>query len=336
MGDQGFVSVIVPVYNGGWCLEQCLAGIRKSSYPDYEIIVVDNGSTDNSVAIASDYGAAVGHCPGPSGPGAARNVGAQQARGEILMFVDADVVIHQDTMARITARFRDDPGLAVVFGSYDDSPAAKNFLSQYKNLLHHFVHQQGNSQASTFWAGCGAIRKVVFQTVGGFDLEKYPTPSIEDIELGDRLHRLGYRILLDKEVQAQHLKEWRLLSLLRAEIFYRAIPWSRLILEQKGLLDDLNLKTSQRVSAGFACLAGVLVPLCFVRPSFVAGVLLALAFVLVLNQQLFLFFLRHRGIGFTIRAFFMHIFYFIYSSAAFALCWAQQVARPRPDARHTG
>ncbi|MEC4888428.1 MAG: glycosyltransferase family A protein [Nitrospira sp.] len=315
------ISVIVPVYNGGWCLAQCLEGIRQSSYQYYELIVVDNGSTDDSVAIAQAYGAVVAHCPGPSGPGAARNVGVHLAKGRILLFVDADVVVHDDVLDRVADRFGADPDLAAVFGSYDDRPAAQNFLSQYKNLLHHFVHQQAKSQATTFWAGCGAIRKDVFVKAGGFDQEKYPTPSIEDIELGGRLHRQGYRICLDKAIHATHLKEWRLVSLLRAEICYRAIPWSRLILERQGLVNDLNLKMSQRASAGVAGLFLAVLPGTLVVPSLAYGCLFLLCLFVLLNRDLFAFFLRRRGVVFSAMTIPMHGFYFVYSGVTFVLMW---------------
>ena len=54
---------------------------------------------------------------------------------------------------------REEPGIAAVFGSYDDEPGAPNLVSQYRNLLHHFVHQTGRTEASTFWTGCGAVRR---------------------------------------------------------------------------------------------------------------------------------------------------------------------------------
>jgi glycosyltransferase involved in cell wall biosynthesis len=321
MNQDRRVTVIVPVYNGGWCLDQCLAGIRRSSYRDYELIVVDNGSTDDSVAIARAHGAHVAHCPGPNGPGAARNTGVKQATGQILLFVDADVVVHDDVLDRVVARFREDPELAAVFGSYDDRPAATNFLSQYKNLLHHFVHQQANSQATTFWGGCGAIRKDIFVSVGGFDQEKYPMPSIEDIELGDRMHRQGFRIWLDKGLQATHLKEWRWTSLLRAEILYRAVPWSRLILERQGLVNDLNLKMSQRASAVVAGLFLALLPLSVVLHSLAYGCLFLLGIFLLLNRDLFVFFLRRKGVLFSAMTVPMHGLYFIYSGVTFVLVW---------------
>ena len=127
MRESIFVSVIVPVYNGGMGFERCLSGIRRSIYASYELIVVDNGSTDNSASLAKNHGAEILHCPGPSGPGAARNMGAQDARGAILFFVDADVVVYPETLGQVARNFTNDSELTAVFGSYDDSPAAQKF-----------------------------------------------------------------------------------------------------------------------------------------------------------------------------------------------------------------
>lgn len=314
-----FVSVIVPVYNGGPGLERCLSGIRSSIYASYELIVVDNGSTDDSASIANNHGAEVLHCPGPSGPGAARNMGAQDARGAILFFVDADVVVYPETLGDVVKNFAKDSELAAVFGSYDDSPAAQNFLSQYKNLLHHYVHQHASSQACTFWGGCGAIQKDVFRKVGGFDQERYPRPSIEDIELGFRIHSFGYRIFLDKQILAKHLKEWRFFSLLRADILNRAVPWTELILSKYGLVNDLNIQIPQRVSAALVGLTVLCVPFLVVFPSLAYGMVACLALIGIFNRNLFLFFLRRKGLTFSFLAFIMHLFYYLYSGIVFVL-----------------
>ena len=317
------VSIIVPVYNGGAHLDRCLSAIRQSIYEPYELLVVDNGSTDNSVSIAESHRAIVLHCPGPSGPGAARNTGAQGTKGMILFFVDADVVIRPDTTTRIVEHFQSNEEVAAVFGSYDDNPPAANFLSQYKNLLHHFVHQEGSPEASTFWGGCGAIRKHVFHSVQGFDQDRYPNPSIEDIELGYRLRSQGYRILLDKNIQVTHLKEWRLGSLLRADILYRAVPWSKLILERKGMINDLNLQGAQRVCGGLACLIFFLLPLAWVHPVVLLVLFVLSTTIFFVNRRLFLFFLNRKGLGFLLLAFPMHLVYYLYSVTTFVLCGAR-------------
>ena len=95
-----------------------------------------------------------------------RNLCAQIAQGDLLFFFDADVIIPPDALRQIVVAFQHDPNLTAVFGSYDDMPFESNFLSQYKNLLHHYVHQTANEEASTFWTGCGAIRREIFFKIG--------------------------------------------------------------------------------------------------------------------------------------------------------------------------
>jgi len=227
------VSVIVPAYKNAQQLEECLSALKRDALPDTEIIVVDDASRDETPATAERCGVRVLRLAENAGPGGARNHGASHARGDILFFVDSDVVVRPGSVARVAQVFREHPDLAAVFGSYDAHPRAAGVVSQYRNLLHHFVHQQGNSDASTFWAGCGAIRRRVFEEVGGFDGQRFPRSSIEDIELGYRLRQAGYRILLDKSLQGTHLKRWSLRSVIWTDVTRRAIPWSRLILESK-------------------------------------------------------------------------------------------------------
>ncbi|MGA7877688.1 MAG: glycosyltransferase, partial [Desulfoferrobacter sp.] len=212
------VSVIIPVYNARPHIGRAIDAVMNSAYRPCELIVVDDASTDGSAEVARTCGATVIAMEHQSGPAAARNRGAGMAKGDILLFVDSDVLIETDTVARIVEDFSKHD-IAAVFGSYDDEPEAKNFLSQYKNLCHHFVHQQSCTEAATFWAGCGAIRRDVFDTADGFDEQRYSKPSIEDIELGYRIKRLGFRILLDKELQVKHLKKWNFRNLMRADIF---------------------------------------------------------------------------------------------------------------------
>ena len=157
------LSVVIPVYNGATDLERCLRGVRSNAGVDYEIVVVDDGSTDASWRVAEQFGARVIRHESPKGPAAARNAGAEAASAPIIFFLDADVVPHADTFRRVLARFDADPGLAGLFGSYDNQPAAPGLVSRYRNLLHHYVHQQGEfvddaRPAHTFWTGCGAIR----------------------------------------------------------------------------------------------------------------------------------------------------------------------------------
>lgn len=321
MHQQPFISVIIPVYNGERFLPGCVDALTSNSYKHFELIIVDDCSTDASARISRDKGARVLTMSRQSGPGGARNLGAQEARGEVLFFVDADVVVKPDTLDRVAANFIDHPEIAAVFGSYDDEPAEKNFISQYKNLFHRFVHQQARSEAETFWAGCGAIRRDVFLAVKGFDAERYPRPAIEDIELGYRMRTKGHRILLDKQLQAKHLKRWTLKSMLHADIFCRAVPWSMLIFESKGMVNDLNLQVTDRISAGLLGFSLLILPLSVIKPQLLLLIVVLLAMIPILNHKLYRFFFRQKGLLFAILAFPLHLLYYLYSAATFVLCW---------------
>jgi len=317
------LTIIVPAYNAERFLPLCLGAIRDQSRPPDELIVVDDRSTDGTVEIAESFGARVLRMERQTGPGGARNRAVREATGDVVLFVDSDVVLHPDSVEITMRAFERHPDVAAVFGSYDDNPAESNFLSQYKNLHHAYVHQQGSADAGTFWAGCGAIRRDVFLEMGGFDLERYPRPSIEDIELGYRLRARGHRIRLDKDLRVQHLKRWTFRNLVWTDVFCRAIPWTRLILESRTMAADLNLKVADRVSTGLlglllaALLLAPLTPALLVVSAACAGV------IVFLNRQLYGFFLRHRGPLFMLRAILWHWFYYLYSGAAFVACWLE-------------
>ena len=246
------ISVVIPAYNGGTQLDECLNAIARLATAPREIIVVDDGSTDGSVQKAAARGIRILATSGRQGPATARNIGAQTATGDIVFFLDADVCVHEDATERLAAAFAD-PGVDAVIGSYDDDPSSRDFLSQYKNLMHCFVHQNANSEASTFWSGCGAIRRDVFLAMSGFDAS-YKRPAIEDIELGYRLRGAGRRILLDRGLHVKHLKKWTFWGLLKTDVLDRGIPWTELILRDQRMPNDLNLQISQRVSIGLVYL----------------------------------------------------------------------------------
>ncbi|HJY83826.1 MAG TPA: glycosyltransferase [Candidatus Binatia bacterium] len=312
------ISVVVPVHNGGENFRHCLASLTATVPPPEEIIVVADGDTDGSWQLAKEFGAQVLRIPGPGGPARARNLGARTAHGDILFFVDADVIVPPDALRQIVEAFAQEPDLAAVFGSYDDTPAASNFLSQYKNLFHHYVHQTACEDASTFWGACGAIRREVFLALGGFD-EQYRYPSIEDIEFGFRLKQASGKILLRKALQVKHLKRWGVASLLKADIFHRALPWTELIMRERHLPNDLNLRLSSRVSIAltYGLLLTVLGSWWWPRLLVVAGVM---AFsLLLLNTQVYGFFWRKRGLRFTLQVVPWHWLYYFYSGLAFAI-----------------
>jgi hypothetical protein len=306
--------------------------VAGSEFRDFECIVVDDASTDDTRAIAAQHGAtvvvALDH---NSGPATARNRGAEHARGEFLVFIDADVLLHPDTLTRFDAHLRANPGTDAVMGSYDDQPADPGFISQYKNLFHHYVHHHSSTDAWTFWAGCGAVRRAVFQEVGGFD-ESYRRPCIEDIELGFRLRKRGHRIDLDPAIRVTHLKRWTFWGLVRTDVRDRGIPWLLLMLRDRTMPPDMNVARSHRLSvvAVFAMVALIAAalgaPLLGVPDRWLAtggiaplGVLLLAGALVGLNYDLYRFFGQHRGLWFAAGTLPLHWLYYFYCGLSLAM-----------------
>ena len=321
------LSIIVPAFNCVPALRKSLAALQAQVGANMEIIVVDDASTDATPAAAEGMGVRVVRAPSNGGPGMARNLGVTVATGDILLFVDSDVVIGLGVLSRVVDTFRANPAVAALFGSYDDKPDAKSLVSTYRNLLHHYTHQTGNPDAATFWAGLGAIRKQVFLDIGGFDAERYRRPSIEDIELGYRLKRAGHFILLDRDLQAKHLKEWTLKSVVMTDVFCRAIPWTRLILEHGQVEADLNLKFGQRASGALTLLITALVPFSWVQPMLLWVVAMALLTVVGFNFSLYAFFRRTRGFAFALACLPLHLLYLLYSTLSYLYVRASHILR---------
>jgi GT2 family glycosyltransferase len=302
------------VHSGGAAFVQCLDALARLSPPPLEVIVVEDGGTSaDSPAYGS--GVRVVRLAERRGPAAARNRGAAIARGDVLLFVDADVVVPDTAVATVQACMQD-PGLAAVIGSYDRKPTAPNFVSQFKNLAHRFVHQQANDDGMTFWGACGAIRRTTFLALGGFD-ERFDVPSIEDIELGLRLSRGGGRIQLRKDLEVTHLKRWTLTSLIRTDVRQRALPWSALLLADGHIPDHLNVSRRARLSVA---LAAILLSSLLAAPFIPESALVAAnaaVMLLAVDWRLWAYFATERGWWFAVRAVPMQWLYYIYSGAAF-------------------
>lgn len=328
------LAVIVPVHAAPEMLTDCLRALGASTRPPDEIIVVDDGSPDQSAIERAFHAQLLPQVTrslirqAQAGPAAARNRGARQATADVLVFVDADVAVHADALQRIAAAF-EDATLDGVAGSYDNQPSAQTLVSDYRNLLHHYIHQKSRRQASTFWAGLGAIRRDAFAAAGGFD-ESFAQPSIEDVEFGLRLTASGHRLALDPAIQGTHAKRWTLRSFFLTDLRQRAIPWMRLWLERADALPrDLNFGLAQRLSV--ALVLPTLLSLLFAFRLPWLGLAAGLAGWLTLaalHAPFLLFLARSRGVGFALGALPLHLLHLL-ASALGALAGAAQWAHRR-------
>ena len=330
------VSVIVPVHNDSVNLSACLSSLQACQPAPAEIIVVLDACTDDSAKVAetlSDIRRV--ETSTRNGPAAARNLGAHISSGEILLFIDADVEVSTDLISRFQSVFHQRPYLGAAFGSYDEYPATTTLVSVFRNLLHHYVHQKSRPNATTFWGGCGAIRKAAFESVGGF-CEEYARPSIEDIELGYRLRDSGFEIRLEKSVQVKHLKSWDLGTIARTDIVFRAAPWTSLILSRRRLDNDMNTTLSDRLSVVAVGAAVLSFALTFCFDWAVLAVVGSLALFFGFNFSLYRFLSRAVGMWFAIRAFPLHCFYYLCCGSGLILGIAQWALESRRKSHSSG
>ena len=316
------LSVVVPAHNAVAHLESCLGALTMSDLPreSWELIVVDDASTDDTGVIAASRADVMLRTGDVArGPGYARNRGAEAATGEIVAFVDADVAVHSDCLRLMLERLSSDKTLVAVFGSYDDAPAEAALVSTYRNLLHHYAHNQTAGHVATFWAGCGAVRTSAFRQAGGFDEIRYARPQIEDIELGYRLNRIG-RILLDPSIQGKHFKRWSVGSMMKTDFRDRAVPWVRLLLSQER---DKSVSTPSlgaqallgTAAAGSAIGAAVLGAAGFGAVAWIAALALFL-FCVVLNAKFYAWLWNRGGPSLLFVGLPLHFGYQLLSAAA--------------------
>ena len=341
MTDQlPFCSIVMPAHNATATLPRALEAMLASDYPRdrWELIVVDDASPDESAAVAARYADTLIRLPGsPHGPAYARNRGFEVSRGEIVMFFDSDVVVHRDTVRRFAEVLMREPGIGAVFGSYDALPPDVGFMSQYRNLFHHYTHQQNPGEVETFWAGAGAIRREVFVEAGMYDEWHFARPQIEDIELGTRIRGIGQRILLAPDIQVTHLKRWTFVGVVRTDLRDRGIPWARLLAHRSAMISStsLNLRWTEKLNTIFVWLGLLLIAVSLWQRSWLmfAIALLCPLTSTLMNLPLLRFFRRTRGVVFMLRVIPVHLMYYFLNGISFGmgLLLQQTIGAPLPD-----
>jgi hypothetical protein len=324
--DAAATSVVIPAHRADESFRACLASVAACRPPAGEVIVVADGEAPGCAALAAEHGARTLVTAGIEGPAVARNLGARAATGAVVLFLDADITVPADLVERVARVFAEEPGLDGVFGSYDAAPAARGVVSAFRNLLHHHVHQTSQPQAFSFWSGCGALRRRVLLESGGFD-EGYRRPSVEDIELGARLVRDGHPIRLDRSLQVKHLKRWSLAAMVVADVRDRALPWTALILRERRLPCDLNLRHRYRLStaAVVALVAALSATPALPRlgPAMAAACLLVL---LAANLPFYRLLTAVRGPAFLAAAVPLHALHYFCGALGFAAGLARHLA----------
>jgi glycosyltransferase involved in cell wall biosynthesis len=253
------MTVIVPAYNSEATIAACLAAIRRSTYRDYELIVVDDGSRDRTALMAGQYADTVLRFDENRGCGEARNHAVRAARGEIIVNIDADVVIKPDTLAVMRDFFAARPDVDGLTGLLAKEHPHPEFFSQYKNLYMHYIFSRLPESVTFLYGSAHALRRESARLFYDGDIER-----ANDTALGQKLVRRGKSIALVKQLEVVHLKKYDWRSFIKND-FFIPFDWARIFVRYQGW------KQLGRKGGGYA----------HARPEQLASVLLAPAIVLL-------------------------------------------------------
>jgi glycosyltransferase involved in cell wall biosynthesis len=315
------ISIIIPVYNGKRHLEVCLTHIAASTYKDYEIIVVDDCSSDDSGQIAKKYTVHIIRLAQKNGPAAARNIGSQSAKGEILLFIDNDIFIMPDTIQRMAVFLNENKDMDGVTGIYAQQPFYPNFCSCYKHLYLRYKFINMPELISVPNTALLAVRKDAFKKTGGFN------PALitgEDFEFGQRFSKAGFKVYNDQALEVAHARYFSFVNLIYDD-FIKARNLAEVFLNQGGMDyrypgETGTLSISGKQLAAVISTLLLLINLCLLPflPYFIfiaTGLILASA-TIIYNLDFWRFLWKRRGVLFKFQSFLFTYLEHLVSAAA--------------------
>lgn len=224
------ISIVIPTYNSAGFMPALLDSIFKQAVAGLEVIIVDDCSKDDTVDIAKRYPTRVIQLEKNGGPAIARNSGVNSATGDIIFFLDSDVILLDGAIEAVEDYFKNSPPSQCVIGICSTEPLNKGFVPTYMAMFE-YIHLIGlqNKRVSVFAPRCGAIKKELFQRIGGYD-EKYRGADVEDFELARRINRAD-SIILNPKIMVKH----QFANFRQAlKIYYkRTIMWVQLFFREK-------------------------------------------------------------------------------------------------------
>lgn len=232
-------SVIIPTYNSAPTLGALLTSLEGQTLSDFEVIVVDDASTDDTPGVANRHQCRYIRLEENRGPAHARNLGAAKSSGEWLVYTDADTEFTPDTLAQIDRVLGQCEADALV-GTYAGEPANRGFAPRYKALWEYCIIDRrllvdkNGVMATDAWAPRpGVVRRAAFEAVGGFKTS-FTGADLEDVEFGYRLSAAGYRIMLAPNVRIRHHYPATVMKEMRA--FARRVAiWMRMLTTRRKL-----------------------------------------------------------------------------------------------------
>jgi glycosyltransferase involved in cell wall biosynthesis len=198
-----FISVIIPNYNGAACIDRCLEAALTSKYDHFEVIVVDDHSDDNSVEIIKKYPCRLIELDSHGGAARARNIGAENSRGDIIFFTDADCILTKDTLATAALAAATHGVDAIIGGTYTKKPYDRGFFNSFQSLFIHHAETKNYENPDYIATHALLMHRSLFAASGGFPEDGMPI--LEDVAFSHRMRRKGYKLFMHRHLLVQHI-----------------------------------------------------------------------------------------------------------------------------------
>lgn len=282
---------------------QCLDAAFSSDYKNFEVVVVDDDSDDNSVEIIKKYPCKLVCLESRSGASKARNTGAENSSGDYIFFIDADCLLERDTLSIVNRTLSGTDSDVIVGGTYARMPFDRTFYSMFQAVFVNYSETKNVKSPDYIAAHAMIIDAGTFEKSGGFPEDFLPI--IEDVEFSHRLRRAGCRLVMNPEIQVRHIFNFTLLKSLRNAI-KKTTYWHMYSLKNKDVFADsgsasVELKTN--VVTYFVNIILVVLSVVFNETAFLYPVPLFLMLSFFLNRRLFKAFRETGGIIFAGQAF---------------------------------
>ncbi|MBI3384678.1 glycosyltransferase [Candidatus Gottesmanbacteria bacterium] len=322
-----YISIIIPAHNSADTLPRLLRSIVAEKPKNTEIIIIDDASKEElRIKELKNLRMRIFHLKTNRGPAYARNFGAKKARGEVLLFLDSDVVVLPGTITEVVKIFQEDKYRVAATGVWDKQQNSHKFFPKFKALRDwsYWVNEKKiDSYYYLFSTRIAAIRKDVFLALGGFK-ENYSGADVEDIEFTYRLAR-KYRIDFDQNMRVHH--EFENFWPIAKKYFKRAYQWVEIFQNRKKFDPVATTGTEAITTLSAVGLVGSLVlfliALSIVNLQNLLFVICLFFFVMHLIgvHKFLLFVYKEEGLIFTIKAFFVGIalYVFIFAGALWGI-----------------
>ncbi len=204
-----FLSVIICTYNSEKTIRDVLECVFKQRDVEKEVILVDDGSTDGTVAICREYPLQILQLDQNRGPAYCRNAGVRLSMGDILFWIDSDIRFEASLFSAVLAKMNEHLEVAGVGTVSSPMPINKGFFPRYYALqecvnMMQMFRKGETALAEMIWTRCGSLKRQVFEEIGGFD-ESFGKPSLEDYEFSARMRGRYGGILYDKKLMCRHV-----------------------------------------------------------------------------------------------------------------------------------